>query len=91
MPDPAATCQVSHYENELARHFGIDHAVAVASGTAALHCALAACGVGRKLRCMGRARLPGSPECPPCVSGCRLADEIQVVSADPGSGDCRSR
>jgi dTMP kinase len=45
----------------------------------------------RKLTCMGRAWLPGSPECPPCVSGCRLADEIQVDSADPGSGDCRSR
>jgi perosamine synthetase len=46
MPDPAADTQASRYEDELARQFGTAWAVAVASGTAALHCALAACQIG---------------------------------------------
>jgi perosamine synthetase len=46
MPDPVGASQVSQYEKGLAHHFGVPHAVAVASGTAALHCALAACGIG---------------------------------------------
>jgi perosamine synthetase len=46
MPDPAARAQVSALETELAAEFGTRHAVAVASGTAALHTALAACGIG---------------------------------------------
>jgi perosamine synthetase len=46
MPDPAASTQASGYERDLARHFGTADAVAVSSGTAALHCALAACGIG---------------------------------------------
>jgi perosamine synthetase len=46
MPDPAADTQVSRYENCLSRLFGVSCAIAVASGTAALHCALAACKIG---------------------------------------------
>lgn len=42
MPDPWATSQVDLYESELAQHFGTAEAIAVASGTAALHCALIA-------------------------------------------------
>jgi len=41
MPDPVASAQAEHYERELAAYFGTRYAVAVASGTAALHCALA--------------------------------------------------
>jgi perosamine synthetase len=47
MPDPWATGQVDLYERELAQHFGTAEAIAVASGTAALHCALIALGVGK--------------------------------------------
>jgi dTDP-4-amino-4,6-dideoxygalactose transaminase len=46
MPDPIARAQVSALETELAAEFGTSHAVAVSSGTAALHTALAACGIG---------------------------------------------
>jgi dTDP-4-amino-4,6-dideoxygalactose transaminase len=77
MPDPAATCQVSHYENELARHFGIDHAVAVASGTAALHCALAACGVG-----------PGDEVLVPALSVVMSAAPVLYAGARPVFADC---
>ena len=45
MPDPWATGQVDLYERELAQHFGTAEAIAVANGTAALHCALIALGV----------------------------------------------
>jgi hypothetical protein len=46
MLDPAARAQVSALETELAGEFGTRHAVAVSCGTAALHTALAACGIG---------------------------------------------
>jgi perosamine synthetase len=46
MPDPAADTQSQALEAELAAAFGTVHAVAVSSGTAALHTALAACGIG---------------------------------------------
>jgi perosamine synthetase len=46
MPDPAAAAQSRALEAELAAAFGTGHAVAVSSGTAALHTALAACGIG---------------------------------------------
>lgn len=38
---------VTKFENELAHAFGVREAIAVASGTAAIHCALAAVGVGK--------------------------------------------
>jgi perosamine synthetase len=46
MPDPAADTHVSALEDELADRFGARHAVAVSSGTAALHTALAVAGIG---------------------------------------------
>jgi perosamine synthetase len=46
MPDPAAAIQSQALEAELATAFGTAYAVAVSSGTAALHTALAACGIG---------------------------------------------
>ncbi len=72
MPDSAADSQVSHYENELARHFGVVHAVAVASGTAALHCALAACGIG-----------PGDEVLVPAVSVVMSAAPVLYAGARP--------
>lgn len=39
--------EVAAFERELARFVGTRHAVALASGTAALHVAMAACGVGK--------------------------------------------
>ena len=46
MPDPAADGQVRALEAELAAATGTAHAVAVSSGTAALHAALAGLGAG---------------------------------------------
>lgn len=46
LPDPTGGPAPGHLEQELARAFGVPHAVAVASGTAALHAALDACGIG---------------------------------------------
>jgi perosamine synthetase len=46
MPSPATSPQVEGLEDELAEVYGVDHAVAVASGTAALQSALVACGIG---------------------------------------------
>jgi dTDP-4-amino-4,6-dideoxygalactose transaminase len=77
MPDPAAMHQVSQYENELARHFGVAHAVAVASGTAALHCALTACGVG-----------PGDEVLVPALSVVMSAAPVIYAGARPVFADC---
>jgi perosamine synthetase len=77
MPDPAGTVQVSEYENELARHFGVAHAVAVASGTAALHCALAACGIG-----------PADEVLVPAVSVVMSAAPVLYTGARPVFADC---
>lgn len=46
MPEPGGTEQVRLLEGELAATFGTAHAVAVSSGTAALHTALVAAGIG---------------------------------------------
>ena len=46
MPDPTGGAATGQLEQELARAFGVPHAVAVASGTAALHAALSACAIG---------------------------------------------
>lgn len=42
MPDPWSTNHVDLYEQDLSQHFDVAEAVAVSSGTAALHCALVA-------------------------------------------------
>jgi len=77
MPDPVGASQVSQYENELARHFGVAYAVAVASGTAALHCALAACGIG-----------PGDEVLVPAVSVVMSAAPVLYAGARPVFADC---
>lgn len=46
MPDPASREQAALLEAELAATHGATHAVAVSSGTAALHTALVACDIG---------------------------------------------
>lgn len=46
MPDPSGGGFVGLFEREAAEAFGVPHAVAVCSGTAALHAALSACGIG---------------------------------------------
>jgi perosamine synthetase len=46
MPDPNGGPAAGQLEQELAEAIGVPHAVAVASGTAALHAALDACGIG---------------------------------------------
>jgi perosamine synthetase len=46
MPDPSGGPVGGQLEDDLAEAFGVPHAVAVASGTAALHAALSACGIG---------------------------------------------
>jgi perosamine synthetase len=43
---PATTPETLAFETALRRYFGVKHAVAVSSGTAALHCALAALHIG---------------------------------------------
>lgn len=47
MPDPSGGPASAQLERELAQAFGVPHAVAVSSGTAALHAALDACGITR--------------------------------------------
>ena len=46
MPDPSGGAAAGQLEHELALAFGVPDAVTVASGTAALHAALSACGIG---------------------------------------------
>jgi perosamine synthetase len=46
MPDPSGGPAVEQLEHDLAARFEVPHAVAVSSGTAALHAALSACGIG---------------------------------------------
>ncbi|BCL79640.1 polysaccharide biosynthesis protein [Ktedonobacteria bacterium brp13] len=43
---PFASPEVQGYEMALCRYFGVEEAIAVASGTAAIHCALAALDIG---------------------------------------------
>lgn len=45
MPDPAGRAEAASLEAELATVHGVRHAIAVSSGTAALHTALAACDI----------------------------------------------
>lgn len=77
MPDPAAGTQAGRYEMELASSFGTSDAVAVASGTAALHCALAACGVG-----------PGDEVLVPALSVIMSAAPVTYTGAVPIFFDC---
>jgi len=71
MPAPAATANVDQLEAELASTFGASHAVAVSSGTAALHCTLAALRIG-----------PGDEVLMPAVSVVMSA--AQSFTPEPG-------
>jgi perosamine synthetase len=77
MPAPTATANVDQLEAELARTFGAPHAIAVSSGTAALHCALAALRIG-----------PGDEVLVPAVSVVMSAAPVLYAGARPVFVDC---
>jgi dTDP-4-amino-4,6-dideoxygalactose transaminase len=77
MPDPLAGDQVKHYEEELAAYFGVAHAVAVASGTAALHTTLLGSGIG-----------PGDEVLVPALSVVMSASPVTYTGATPVFFDC---
>jgi len=77
MPAPAATENVDRLEADLARCFGTRHAIAVSSGTAALHCALAALRIG-----------PGDEVLVPAVSVVMSAAPVLYTGARPVFADC---
>lgn len=80
MPDPWSTDQVELYEGELAQHFGTAEAIAVASGTAALHCALVALGVKKDEEVLVSAAAPPSSIAPILYVG------ANPVFVDSGTG-----
>jgi len=77
MPDPAAGRQVDELEQRLAHQFGVAHAVAVSSGTAALHTALVGLGIG-----------PGHEVLIPALSVVMSAAPILYTGARPVFVDC---
>ncbi|MEO6890604.1 MAG: aminotransferase class I/II-fold pyridoxal phosphate-dependent enzyme [Ktedonobacteraceae bacterium] len=78
-PDPfAAPTQTLAFEATLAEYFGVKEAVAVCSGTAALHCALAALGIG-----------PGDEILVPALSVVMSAVPIVYQQATPVFVDCQ--
>jgi len=77
MPDPAAAGQSMALERELAATLGVRHAIAVSSGTAALHTALVAAGVG-----------PGDEVLVPAVSVVMSVAPIVYAGARPVFVDC---
>jgi dTDP-4-amino-4,6-dideoxygalactose transaminase len=77
MPAPLGGGQVGHLEAELATRFGARHAVAVSSGTAALHCALAALRIGA-----------GDEVILPAVSVVMSAAPVVHAGARPVFADC---
>jgi len=77
MPAPTASSNVDQLEVELARRFGARYAVAVSSGTAALHAALAALRIGR-----------GDEVLVPAVSVVMSVAPVLYVGARPVFADC---
>ncbi len=77
MPDPAASEQSLALERELAAFLGVRHVIAVSSGTAALHTALVAAGVG-----------PGDEVLVPAVSVVMSVAPILYAGARPVFADC---
>ncbi len=63
---------VGEFEEEFASYVGVDYAVAVSSGTAALHTALAACGVG-----------PGDEVVVPAMTFVATANVVVILGARP--------
>lgn len=77
MPDPCSAPQTEKLEGELARYLAVGHAVAVSSGTAALHCALAALGIG-----------PGDEVLVPAMSVVMSVAPVVYAGARPVFVDC---
>jgi perosamine synthetase len=74
---PPDTGPLAVLESELAEMFGTEHVVAVNSGTAAIHCALLACGVG-----------PGDEVLVPALAVVMSAAPILYCGARPVFVDC---
>ncbi|MGW6388977.1 DegT/DnrJ/EryC1/StrS family aminotransferase [Streptomyces sp. NPDC055103] len=72
MPDPAGAAFTTRLEHGLAASFGSRHAVAVASGTTALHAALSAIGIG-----------PGDEVLVPALTVVMTAAPIVLLGATP--------
>lgn len=72
--------EVQSFEKEFADHFGVAHAIAVNSGTAALHVALAAAGVG-----------PGDEVVVPCYTFTATASAVLHHNAIPVFADVDPR
>lgn len=77
MPDPAGGGQSAALEQELAAALGVRHAISVNSGTAALHTALVAAGIG-----------PGDEILVPAVSVVMSVAPIVYAGARPVFVDC---
>ncbi|MGH8897820.1 MAG: DegT/DnrJ/EryC1/StrS family aminotransferase [Egibacteraceae bacterium] len=77
MPDPSSAAQTERLKDELAHSFTVGHAVATSSGTAALHCALAALGVG-----------PGDEVLVPAMSVVMSVAPVVYAGARPVFVDC---
>jgi dTDP-4-amino-4,6-dideoxygalactose transaminase len=77
LPDPVAGRQVAELERELANRFGVAYAVALSSGTAALHTALVGLGIG-----------PGDEVLVPALSVVMSAAPIVYTGARPVFVDC---
>lgn len=72
MPDPAGAAFTTRFENDLTEVFASRHAVAVSSGTTALHAALSAAGVG-----------PGDEVLVPALTVIMTAAPIVQLGATP--------
>ena len=72
MPDPSGGPACAQLELELAEAFGVPHAVAVSSGTAALHAALDACGIA-----------PGDEVLVPALAVVMSASPVAALGATP--------
>ena len=79
MPDPASTACTAALETALVSRFGARHAVTVASGTAALHAALNALGIG-----------PGDEVLVPALSVIMSVAPVVHVGARPIFVDCNA-
>lgn len=77
MPNPVSGEHVDRYERELGGFFEVEHAVAVSSGTAALHCALRALDIG-----------PGDEVLVPAASVVMSVVPILYTGAVPVFVDC---
>lgn len=72
MPDPSGGTAAERLERALAKAFAVPHAVAVASGTAALHAALSASGIG-----------PGDEVLVPALTVVMTVAPLEALGATP--------